>query len=215
MKSLQVFFFCLVLAVSLANSEEAPAFKSGVFDPPRIAPDFSLPGSRGETVTLSKLKGKVVILGFGFSHCPDVCPITLATLTQAYKNLGDLAAKIQIVYMTVDPERDTVERLREYMSHFNPEFIGITGSAEQLAEVRKAYGILAAKKVHNDGSYEVHHSSYLYLIDQQGLLRTLIPFGKAAGDITHDVKLLLQEKPVLESSSKNKLQKNNNNQQAQ
>lgn len=193
MKALHVSLLCFMFTVALANGEESSAFKSGVFDPPRAAPDFSLPGSGGELVTLSKLTGKIVILGFGFSHCPDVCPVTLASLAQVQKNLGDLGSAVQVIYVTVDPERDTVERLREYMAHFNSGFIGVTGSVEQLVDVRKAYGILAAKKVHNDGSYEVHHSSYLYLIDQQGLLRTLIPFGKTADDIAHDVKILLLE----------------------
>lgn len=176
----------------MTNEEETKELKSGVFDPPRIAPNFSLPGSDGKTFILSEQKGKVLVLGFGFSHCPDVCPVTLANLSQVFKNLGDLAADVRVAYITVDPERDTVGRLYEYMAHFNPGFIGITGSPDQLAEVRKEYGIIAAKKIHKDGSYEVHHSSYLYLIDRDGMLRALIPFGKSANDISHDIRILLQ-----------------------
>src|SRR5690606_2891575 len=161
------------------------------FDPPRMAPNFSLPASHGKTFTLSQQQGKLVVLGFGFSHCPDICPTTLARLAQAYKDLGDLAAEVQVVYVTVDPERDTVERLRQYMSHFHSSFIGVTGTPEELAKVRKAYGILAAKEMHADGNYEVHHSSYLYLVDPQGLLRSLVPFGKSSDDIAHDIKIIL------------------------
>lgn len=188
----------LLLVVAMLGSAfsvnlQAVELKSGVFDPPRQAPDFSLSGSHGDEFTLSKQRGKLIVLGFGFTHCPDICPTTLATLAQAYKNLGSLAKDVQIIYVTVDPERDSVERLREYMNHFNPAFTGLTGTPEQLADVRKAYGIIAAKEVHNDGNYEVHHSSYLYLIDHAGLLRALVPYGKTADDIVHDLKILLRE----------------------
>lgn len=188
----------LMLAFLLASMDvhaaDTTEFKSGVFDPPRMAPDFSLPGSHGSDFILSEQRGKkLVILGFGFSHCPDICPMTLANLAQARKKLGALAEEIQVIYVTVDPERDSVKRLQEYMMNFHSSFIGLTGSPEQLAAVRKEYGILAAKEVHKDGSYEVHHSSYVYLIDHQGLLRALVPFGKTADDIVHDVKILLQQ----------------------
>lgn len=184
---------CLLMSFVL-SAAATPELKSGVFDPPRMAPDFSLPGSHGSNFTLSEQRGKkLVILGFGFSHCPDICPMTLANLAQAHKKLGALAEEIQVIYVTVDPERDSVKRLQEYMMNFHSSFIGLTGSPEQLAAVRKEYGILAAKEVHKDGSYEVHHSSYVYLIDHQGLLRALVPFGKTADDIVHDVKILLQQ----------------------
>jgi protein SCO1/2 len=192
--------FLSILALSamtfMAQASEITELKSGVFDPPRVAPDFSLPGSHGNEFTLSQQRGKVVVLGFGFSHCPDICPTTLANLAQVRKNLGDLADEVQVVYVTVDPERDTTERLHAYMKNFHTSFIGVSGATAELASVRKAYGIIAAKEVHNDGNYEVHHSSYLYLIDRAGLLRALVPFGKTADDIVHDLKILLQEKTV-------------------
>ena len=194
MKFASVLQISFLLAAMCVGSAYALELKSGVFDPPRMAPDFSLPASKGDVFTLSEQQGKLVVLGFGFSHCPDICPTTLANLAQVRKNLGELASEIQVVYVTVDPERDTAERLREYMKHFHESFIGVTGKPEQLADVRKAYGIIAAKEVHEDGNYEVHHSSYLYLIDRQGLLRALVPFGKTADDIVHDIKALLQEK---------------------
>lgn len=174
---------------------KTPTLKSGVFDPPRMAPDFSLPSSQANQFTLSEQRGKIVVLGFGFSHCPNVCPMTLARLAQAYKNLGVLAEQVQVVYMTVDPERDNPVRLREYLAHFNSQFIGVTGSPDELSSARRAYGVIAQKEKHKNGeTYEVHHSSYLYLIDHQGLLRALVPFGKSADDITHDIKILLQDK---------------------
>lgn len=177
------------------SATDSTALKSGVFDPPRMAPDFSLPSSRDNQFTLSEQRGKVLVLGFGFSNCPNVCPMTLANLAQTYKNLDALAEQVQVVYMTVDPERDTPAQLREYLAKFNAHFVGVTGAADELAAVRQAYGIIAKKEVDkNGGTYQVHHSSYIYLIDREGLLRALVPFGKSADDITHDIKILLHEK---------------------
>src|SRR6185369_3632026 len=119
--------------------------KAGVFGPPRAAPDFSLEGSDGGELKLSRYRGKVVVLGFGFSHCPEICPTTLATLARAQKKLGAGAKELQVVYVTVDPERDSPERLRAYLAAFDPSFIGGTGSPERLAKVRAAYGIFAAR----------------------------------------------------------------------
>lgn len=193
-----MFAFCISLISNVAAENiatENKELKSGVFDPPRMAPDFSLASSRDTQFTLSEQRGNIVVLGFGFSHCPNVCPMTLANLAQTYKNLGALADQVQVVYMTVDPERDTPARLREYLANFNPNFIGVTGAAEDLAALRQSYGIIAKKEVHkNGGTYEVHHSSYIYLIDRDGLLRALVPFGKSADDITHDINILLHEK---------------------
>lgn len=186
---------CLTFLLFATSAMAAVELKSGVFEPPRQAPDFNLPSSTGNNFALSQMRGKLVVLGFGFSHCPDICPMTLAKLAQVYRDLEDQAQQVQVVYVTVDPERDSVERLHQYMQHSDARFIGVTGPAEALAEVRNAYGIIAAKEVHKDGGYQVHHSSYLYLIDRQGLLRALVPFGKSAEDITHDLRILLQESP--------------------
>lgn len=186
-------FFILLLAFAACISVRAAEMKSGVFDPPRAAPGFSLQGSHGELFKLNDARGRVVILGFGFSHCPEICPVTLANLARVMKNLGDAADGVQVVYITVDPERDTVARLREYMQVFHPGFIGLTGDATTLADIRREYGILIEKEVKQNGNYEVHHSSYLYLIDRQGLLRALVPYGKSVADIVHDVKILLAE----------------------
>lgn len=184
----------LLLLTTVATAVESENLKSGVFEPPRQAPGFTLTASNGTEFSLSQAQGKLVILGFGFTHCPNICPMTLANLAQARKKLGALADDVQVVYVTVDPERDNPIRLREYLNNFDSSFIGVTGTEEQLAALRKEYGIIAAKEIGKNGEYEVHHSSYIYLIDRTGLLRALVPFGKSADDIVHDVKILLQTK---------------------
>jgi protein SCO1/2 len=161
-----------------------------VFEPPREAPDFTLSGSDGAELQLSRHRGKVVVLGFGFSSCPDVCPTTLSTLASARRKLGARASGVQVVYITVDPERDDAERLRTYLAAFDPGFLGGTGSAEQLAAVREEYGI-AAKRRTTGAGYAFDHSSYTYLIDREGKLRALMPYGSAPDDYVHDVRILL------------------------
>jgi len=171
------------------------ALKAGVFEPARVAPDFTLRGSDGAALNLSHYRGKLVILGFGYTSCTDVCPITLAMLAEARKKLGVNAADVQVVYVTVDPERDNAARLKTYLGAFDPTFIGGTGTPEQLAAVRKDYGISAVKKAFDGGlqGYSVHHSSYIYLIDREGRLRGLMPFGHTADDVVHDANILLQK----------------------
>ncbi len=184
------FFLPVFLALS-APLLAAEALKSGVFTPPRAAPAFTLQGSHDEPLTLAALRGKVVLLGFGFSSCREVCPITLNTLAQAHKQLGAQASELQVVYITVDPERDDAARLKQYLGHFNPTFIGGTGSPAELAAVRKEYGILAEKRANADGDYS--HSSFVYLIDRKGLLRALMTYGHEPQDYVHDVRVLLSE----------------------
>jgi protein SCO1 len=167
--------------------------KTGAFKPPRPAPEMSLRGSDGAELKLAHYRGKVVALGFGYTTCPDVCPTTLAYLAQAREKLGPAGRDMQVVYITVDPERDSLERLRAYIGGFDPTFVGGTGTPEQLAEVRKAYGIVIAREdvPESKSAYWVHHSSFVYLIDRAGYLRALLPFGVKVDDIVHDVKTLL------------------------
>ena len=182
-----------LLLLSLAAAPRgagAAELRAGVFDPPRAAPEFSLLGSDGSELTLGRYRGKVVILGFGFSSCPDVCPTTLSVLARARRQLGPEGEQVQVVYITVDPERDHAERLRSYLGGFDPTFVGGTGSAAELEAVRRDYGI-AAERTASGGSYAFAHSSYTYLIDREGVLRALMPYGHPAEDYVHDLKILL------------------------
>ena len=171
--------------------------RCGTFEPPREAPAFSLDGSNGKKLSLRDYLGKVVIVEFGYTFCEEVCPVTLARLTEVSKRLGSAARDVQLIYVTVDPERDSPERLREHLGAFNPSFLGATGARAELGAVQKAYGVVARQVVSRNQAlaYAVDHSSSLYLVDRQGKLRGLVPFGTPADDILHDLELLLRMGP--------------------
>lgn len=183
---------CLLLALTPCAASDAQLI-AGVFDPPRAAPKLGLEGSHGKTLDLAEYRGKVVILGFGFTSCSDVCPVTLAVLARARKQLGSLADQVQVVYVTVDPATDTAERMREYLALFDPGFVGGTGSEEALKAVRKEYGIVANRQAKDGSGYTYAHSSYVFLIDPQGMVRALMPYGHSADDFAHDARVLLGE----------------------
>jgi protein SCO1/2 len=178
-----------------AAAQAAPALKSGRFSPARAAPEIALTSADGSDFRLSALRGKVVVLEFGFTHCAAVCPASLAMLAQARQKLGPQAERLQVVFISVDPERDTPARLTRYLAQFDKSFIGLTGTPEQMAAIRKDYGITATRfpaPAGQDG-YQMGHSSYLYFIDKKGMLRALMPFGRPADDMVHDVNLLAAE----------------------
>jgi protein SCO1/2 len=184
-----VLWLWLLLSMS-AQAADVDALKAGVFNPPREAPDFSVRGSDGAALTLSHYRGKVVVLGFGYTHCPNVCPATLAVLALAHRKLGALGSQVQVIYLTVDPERDNAERLKEYLTAFDSSFVGGTGSAAEMAAVRLSYGV-TAQKVGTGSDYGVSHSSFIYLITREGKLQALMPFGHKADDYVHDISMLL------------------------
>jgi protein SCO1 len=186
-----VLLLSLLFATVATGATESAGLKAGVFSPPRLAPEFSLRGSDGAELKLGRYRGKVVLLAFGYTHCTEVCPVTLAVLAQARKKLGATGNEMQVVYVTVDPERDNAAHMREYLSGFDPTFIGGTGMPDQLAAVRKNYGI-AARKIASLVDYFVDHSSSVYMIDREGKLRAMMPYGQSADDYVHDVKILLE-----------------------
>jgi protein SCO1/2 len=189
-------FATLLLALALASHALAsPALKAGVFDPPRAAPALPLAATTGKPFSLADYHGKVVILAFGYTHCTAVCPVTLAALAQASKLLGADASGVQVLFVSVDPERDSVARLRDYLAGFDSRFVGLSGTPGQTAAALTAYGISATRHPIAGGKdYVIGHSSYLYFIDRKGMLRALLPFGRPASDIAHDARLLLGER---------------------
>ena len=184
---MKAFLLPLLLVAAAAHAADGK-LKSGTFDPPRMAPDFSLQASSGGDLKLANYRGKVVALGFGFTHCPEICPTTLATLAKARRKLGPTGDGLQVVYVTVDPQRDGPEQMRSYLANFDKSFVGGSGTADQLARVQEEYGI-AAKKVGKG----FDHSSSVYLIDRAGQLVALSPYGRSADDIAHDVAILLKK----------------------
>lgn len=184
-------FLCSAATLALLAANDG-ALIAGTFDPPRAAPELGLAGSDGSRLELARFRGKVVALAFGFTSCPEVCPTTLAVLAQARKKLGPKAGELQVVYVTVDPERDDAARMKQYLSGFDPSFVGGTGSESQLAAVRSAFGVQAEKHASADGA-TFSHSSFIYLIDRAGKLRALMPYGHSPDDFAHDVGLLLAE----------------------
>ena len=168
----------------------AEALMAGEYDPPRPAPEFTLAGSHGSDVTLAEHRGKVVLLTFGFTYCAAVCPTTLATLAQARGLLGDKADAVQVIFVTVDPQRDDAAQMSPYLAAFDPSFIGATGEPAALAEVREAYGVTAVKEGTGPG-YAMAHTSSIFLIDGAGRLRAMMPFGRDAADFAHDIEILL------------------------
>lgn len=181
-----------LMSALAAGATQAPAFKAGLFDPPRQAPDFTLQGTDGHELRMSRYRGKVVLLAFGYSSCTAVCPVTLATLAAARRELGPAAAEVQVLYVTVDPERDVPARLQAFLRNFDATFVGGTGTAEQLAGVRTDYGI-SAQKISTPDGYAYSHSSFTYLIDRAGRIRALMPYGHKPADYVNDLRILLKE----------------------
>jgi len=187
----------LALACGLACAADANpiGLKAGVFDPPQPAADFpaGVHATDHGALALARWHGKVVLLLFGFTHCPAVCPTTLATLAQARKLLGPDASATQVVYVTVDPERDDLAHVRRYLAAFDPSFVGGTGEPAVLAQLRKRYGATAQKIPAAGGGadYGMSHSTTIWLIDRDGRLRALMPFGHSAEDFAHDVRQLI------------------------
>jgi len=172
----------------------APALKAGVFEPPLPAPELGLQGSDGADLKLSRFRGKVVAVVFGFTQCQAVCPVTLYTLAQARKAMGAEAAGVQVVFITVDPARDDAQRVRGFLTGFDPSFIGGTGRPDAVAAVEQRFGVSAKKVPMSNGDYAVDHSSAVYLIDREGRLRAMMPFGHGAQDYVHDLRLLLAQR---------------------
>jgi|SRR3954454_15033517 protein SCO1/2 len=184
--------FLILVGMPCATTGGGPALKAGVFDPPRLAPEFSLRGSDNSEVTLARYRGKVVLMVFGYTNCAAVCPITLATLAEARSSLGEAADAMQVIYVTVDPERDDPARMKEFLVSFDLSFIGATGAPGVLVAVRQNYGVTAIKHG-TDNDYVVDHTSSIYLIDRSGKLRAVMPYGYGAADFVHDIKLLLYQ----------------------
>lgn len=183
----------LTLALSACTLLGEPEFRGAVYAEPAPPPDFSLPATTGGTFTLSEQTEKVILLFFGYTYCPDICPATIGTLKTALNQLSDAErAQITVVVITVDPERDTLDQLRRYLDTFNAGFIGVVPSLEELAVLKSQYGVVADKdEIQADGSYTMSHTGVVYGINRNGDLQVGFFHGTPAEDIAHDLRLLL------------------------
>jgi len=153
--------------------------------------ELRLTGHDGKPHALADFRGKVVVVAFGFTHCPDVCPTTLADLAAARKELGERAGDVQVLFVTVDPKRDTRELLAQYVPAFDPTFLGLSGDAGATQRVIKDFRIYAQERASKDGEYTVDHSAQSFVFDRQGRVRLLISPGTAPKAIASDLRVLL------------------------
>ena len=154
---------------------------------------LDLPDLEGRPRTLADFRGKLVVVFFGYTQCPDVCPTTLATMAEVMKQLGDAAQRVQVIFVTVDPDRDTAEVLTPYVKAFDPSFIALRGSMEQIDVVRKEFRVIVQRnKGATPGSYTIDHTAASYVIGADGRLRLYIRHDTPASDIAADLRQLLQ-----------------------
>lgn len=186
-------WFALALAAMLAAcSAEKPAFKAIDITGATYAQQLELPDVGGQKRSLAEFKGKVAIVFFGYAQCPDVCPGTLAEIADARQRLGADGDKIQPVFVTVDPERDTAPVLKEYVASFGPDVVALRGDLEQTQAAAKAFKVFFAKVPGKEpGSYTIDHTAGAYVFDREGRVRLFVRYGSGTEALVHDLKLLL------------------------
>jgi protein SCO1/2 len=158
-----------------------------------IGGPFSLVGADGKPVTDRDFRGRYMLIFFGFTHCPDICPAELQVIAQALEQLGDKAKKVVPIFITLDPERDTPEAMANYVKSFGPNFVGLTGSPEAIAAAAKAYRVAYSKVENKDsaGDYNVDHSALVYLMDPEGRYVTHFSYGLSADQMAEKLEKLL------------------------
>jgi protein SCO1/2 len=184
----------LVAVAGIAGARSFFAYQPHGFVLKEVTPasDFTLNAAAGKQVSLSDYQGKVVLLYFGYTHCPDVCPTTLADLRVAISELGEAANDIQVIMVSVDPERDSPEWLADYVHRFDDRFLGVTGPLDRITQLATAYDIHFHK---HEGSvatgYLIDHSAKVLVIDRQGDLRMFFPFGETSEEMAEDIQYML------------------------
>jgi protein SCO1/2 len=169
-------------------------FQGSLIEPPMSAYDFELPHGDADTFRLSDHRGQVVLIFFGYSNCPDFCPTTLADFNRIATELGDQAKDVTFVFVTVDPDRDTPEKVAAYASGFNPNFYGLSGTQTELEPILDAYFVYASiSNVETADGYLVDHSTRTIVIDKAGEFRATFPYGLGVDAITRDIQFLLNE----------------------
>lgn len=179
-----VCLMCSMLAID-GQAKELPVYG-------KLGGDFTLTSHTGESVSLSQFKGKVVLVNFGYTSCPDICPMVLARLTQLERLLGEQAEQMQVLFISFDPERDSQQQLNSYLQYFSPNFIGLTGSDGELAAVAKQFGAIYVKQESDSASGPLFsHSDFIYLLDKEGKVRGLFSNQDTIQTISEKINLVL------------------------
>ncbi len=186
------FWSIIICSVLVAGCDQPPRFRSTDITGAEYGKALELTDHSGKPRRLDDFRGKAVVVSFGFTHCPDVCPTTLADLSQVVRSLGPEAEKVQVLFVTVDPERDTREVLAKYVTAFDPSFIGLYGDASATQRAAKDFKVYYEKRKVGD-TYSVDHSGQTYVIDPQGRLRLLVRPDRIAADLPADLKTLLND----------------------
>ena len=180
------------LALVACSGGDAPQFRNSNITGSNFGHGFDLMDHTGQRRTLADFKGKAVSIFFGYVNCPDVCPTNLITMRQVMEQLGPDATRMQVLFVTVDPERDTAELLSRYVPAFDGRFLGLYGTLEETAAVAKDFKVVYRKSGDVNGpNYTVDHSAGTYIFDPAGKLRLYVRHGETADNIAHDVKMLL------------------------
>ncbi len=182
----------LLVLTGCQPAPQPPSFQATDITGAAFARDFRLTDHNGRVRTLADFRGKVVAVFFGYTHCPDVCPTTLSDFSAALHELGDQAGRVQVIFVTVDPERDTPDILKQFVPAFNPTFLGMYTDSDTLKQLAKEYKVVYQKtSVKGTDDYLIDHSAGTYIYDPKGHLRLLMPYGSSPDAIAHDLKALL------------------------
>ncbi|MEQ1775293.1 MAG: SCO family protein [Burkholderiales bacterium] len=183
----------LACAMAGCGQSSAPKFQATDITGANFGKVLALTDHTGKPRTLADFQGKVVVIFFGFTQCPDVCPTTLAEMAKVVKELGTDGGKVQVLFVSVDPERDTRELLKQYVTAFHPSFLGMVGDAEATARTAKEFKVYVQKQPTKSGGYSVDHSAGTFVIDQQGRLRLFAQYGAGAQVLLNDIRILLKQ----------------------
>jgi protein SCO1 len=182
-----------LVVLTACNSSGKPDFQSTDITGADFGKDFSLTDQNGKRQSLQDFRGQVVVMFFGYTHCPDVCPTTLAELAGAVRKLGKAGEKVQVLLVTVDPDRDTPEAMGKYVTAFNPAFLALRGDADETSRVAKEFKVIYQKVTGpRPENYTMDHSAGTYVFDPKGRLRLYVSYGRGADVFAHDIDLLLK-----------------------
>lgn len=182
---------CLLVLAACGEAKLPSPFKASDVSAEYVQADFHLFDTAGKPRSLADFKGKVVALFFGYTHCPDVCPTTLADMAQVMRQLDKDAGRLQVLFVTLDPERDTRGLLAQYVPAFHAGFIGLSGDAAATAQAAKAFGVTYQKQAGKNGGYTLDHSAGIYLIAPDGKQVLLAPYQQKTEFLLQDIRLLL------------------------